>query len=62
MFVRVQLPRPMLSQCGPPLEIQSTTQFRDDDTVITTATGDEITAENFVKNFFGGEYKYENRW
>lgn len=41
---------------------QSTTQYRDDNTSITTATGASTTAEAFVNNFFGGEYKYSNRW
>ncbi|CAM9674100.1 unnamed protein product, partial [Scytosiphon promiscuus] len=42
--------------------VECTTQFRDDDTVITTAKGIETTSEEFVDDFFGGEYKYENRW
>ena len=41
---------------------QSTTQYRDDDTIITTARGGEVTAEKFVDGFFGAEYKYSNRW
>ncbi|CAM9128278.1 unnamed protein product [Scytosiphon promiscuus] len=44
------------------VEVTSTTQFRNDNTLITTAVGDEITAEDFVDDFFGGEYKYGNRW
>lgn len=41
---------------------QSVTQYNGDDTMITTALGDPTTAEDFVYNFFGGEYKYSNRW
>eukprot|EP00903_Cladosiphon_okamuranus_P018818 g17309.t1 len=47
------------------VEGMSTTQFRNDDTGITTATGpagQPTTAEAFVNDFFGGEYKYSNRW
>ena len=45
-------------------DCQSTTQYRNDDTVIITATGQPATstAENYVTTFFGGEYKYSNRW
>ena len=42
--------------------VQSTTQYKGDDTVVTTATGDSLTAEEFVEGFFGGEYKYSNGW
>lgn len=41
--------------------VQSTTQYKGDDTVVTTATGDSLTAEEFADGFFGGEYKYSNR-
>lgn len=41
---------------------QSVTQYNGDDTMITTALGDPISAEDFVHGFFGGEYKYSNRW
>lgn len=41
---------------------QNTTQYRNDDTVITTATGVQTTAEEFLDDFFGEEYKYDNRW
>eukprot|EP00752_Nemacystus_decipiens_P017147 g15362.t1 len=41
---------------------QSTTQYRDDDTMVSPAVGDRVTAEAFVNTFFGGEYKYSNRW
>lgn len=46
----------------PVIVLQAVTQFRDDDTSITTAKGDVITAEAWVHAFFGGEYKYSNRW
>lgn len=42
--------------------VQATTQYRGDGTVITTATGGSATAEGYVDGFFGGEYKYSNRW
>ena len=42
--------------------MQSLTQDRGDDTNITTATGETSTAEDYVIDFFGGEYKYSNRW
>lgn len=41
---------------------QSMTQYRNDNTIITTAQGIETTVEEFVKDFYGGEFKYENRW
>lgn len=41
---------------------QSVTQYRNDDTMISTALGGRTTAEQFVNDFFGGEYKYSNRW
>eukprot|EP00904_Undaria_pinnatifida_P014208 jgi/Undpi1/9918/HiC_scaffold_28.g12372.m1 len=43
-------------------EGMSTTQYRGDDTVIRTATGGSMTAEEYIQQFFGGEYKYSNRW
>lgn len=42
--------------------VQSTTQYKGDDTEITTATGDSLTAEEYADGFFGGEYKHSNRW
>ncbi|CAM9975163.1 unnamed protein product [Scytosiphon promiscuus] len=42
--------------------VESMTQYRNDDTIITTAQGVETTAEEYVKDYFGGEYKYDNRW
>lgn len=46
-----------------PSMYQSVTQYDGDDTVITRAIGGEdSTAEEFVYEFFGGEYKYSNRW
>lgn len=42
--------------------MQVTTQYHEDDTIITSATGGEPTAEEFVNDFFGGEYKFANRW
>lgn len=41
---------------------QATTQYRGDNTIISTATGGSLTAEEYVNGFFGGEYKYSNRW
>lgn len=41
---------------------QSTTQYRNDETMISTARGQTVSVENFVNTFFGGEYKYSNRW
>ncbi|CBN79954.1 pleiotropic drug resistance transporter [Ectocarpus siliculosus] len=44
------------------VEGMSTTQYRGDDTPITTALGTSTEAEDFVNDFFGGEYEYKNRW
>lgn len=50
------VPRARLRIC------QSTTQYRNDKTMITRAIGQTVSAEEFVDDFFGGEYKYSNRW
>ncbi|CAM9737972.1 unnamed protein product [Ascophyllum nodosum] len=44
------------------IEVMATTQFRNDDRQVLTATGEVETAEDWVNDFFGGEYKYSNRW
>ncbi|CAB1108061.1 ABC [Ectocarpus sp. CCAP 1310/34] len=44
------------------VEGMSTTQYRGDDTPITTALGTSTETEQFVNDFFGGEYEYKNRW
>lgn len=41
---------------------QVTTQFNGNDRTIETATQGPMTVEEYVDGYFGGEYKYSNRW
>ncbi|CBJ30625.1 conserved unknown protein [Ectocarpus siliculosus] len=44
------------------LEGMVSTQFNGNDRTIETATQGPMTVEEYVDGYFGGEYKYSNRW
>lgn len=38
------------------------TQFHDDVTQVTTVMHQQVSAEEFVTDHFGGAFSYDNRW